>query len=140
MLNPRSSSLLPILAVVLVGAAAATPALAEAAKTASKKLPAVEEVVVVSEVDLTPVTLASKLISADAFMKGGKKFGKVSDVVLDGDNRATALIVGVGGFLGFDETYVAVPMSKVTIERDGPAVKVVASITEAELKKAEHSS
>ena len=73
-------------------------------------------------------------------MKGGKKFGKVSDVVLDGDNRATALIVGVGGFLGFDETYVAVPMSKVTIERDGPAVKVVASITEAELKKAEHSS
>src|ERR1700676_5468117 len=41
------------------------------------------------------------------------KIGEIMDVLVSPDGRATALIVGVGGFLGAGEKDVAVPFSAV---------------------------
>ena len=41
------------------------------------------------------------------------KIGEIMDVLVDRDGKATALIVGVGGFLGIGEKDVAVPFDAV---------------------------
>jgi len=43
------------------------------------------------------------------------KIGEVMDVLVDHDGKATALIIGVGGFLGAGEKDVAVPFSAVQV-------------------------
>jgi len=43
------------------------------------------------------------------------KIGEIMDVLVDHDGKATALIIGVGGFLGAGEKDVAVPFSAVQI-------------------------
>jgi sporulation protein YlmC with PRC-barrel domain len=48
------------------------------------------------------------------------KIGEISDVLLSADGNVTALIVGVGGFLGMGEKDVAVPFNAVKhTMRDG---------------------
>ena len=37
------------------------------------------------------------------------EIGDVDDLILDTDYHVVAMTVGVGGFLGIDETFVAVP-------------------------------
>ena len=44
---------------------------------------------------------------------GDNKIGEIMDVLLDRDGKVTALIVGVGGFLGMGEKDVAVPFNSV---------------------------
>lgn len=132
-----------LLSALMLCVAIAVPAVAKTqAKDATKgaNLPYVEETVVVTEVDLQPVTLARKILESDAYMADGKKIGPVHDIVLDADNKATALVVGVGGFLGIDETYVAIPMSKVTFKRKGSNLKVIANVTQSELQSAKKGS
>jgi sporulation protein YlmC with PRC-barrel domain len=41
------------------------------------------------------------------------KIGDVDDVLIDKEGRVTAMIIGVGGFLGMGEKNVAVPFSSV---------------------------
>jgi hypothetical protein len=41
------------------------------------------------------------------------KIGDVDDVLIDKEGRVTAVIIGVGGFLGMGEKDVAVPFSSV---------------------------
>src|SRR5215475_3328374 len=43
------------------------------------------------------------------------KIGEIMDVLVDRDGKATALIVGVGGFLGMGEKDVAVPFNAVQV-------------------------
>ena len=43
------------------------------------------------------------------------KIGEIMDVLVDREGKATALIVGVGGFLGMGEKDVAVPFNAVQI-------------------------
>lgn len=145
---PISTAARTALASTLVfSATLASPAFAEttggttaAARSTPGVLPTIEETIVVSEVDLEPITLATKILDSDAYLRDGTKIGNVSDVVLDGDSRASAIIVGVGGFLGFDETYVAIPMAKVSFERQGRTLRVIADITKKELKEAEKAA
>ncbi len=44
---------------------------------------------------------------------GDNKIGEIMDVLVDGEGKATALIIGVGGFLGMGEKDVAVPFDAV---------------------------
>jgi sporulation protein YlmC with PRC-barrel domain len=46
---------------------------------------------------------------------GDNKIGEIMDVLIDRDGKATALIVGVGGFLGMGEKDVAVPFDAVRV-------------------------
>lgn len=130
-ISPRAA----ILSALLISGAMALPAVAET-QSDQAATPAVDEVIVFTEVDYAPVNLASKILDADAYTISGEKIGDVSDMVLDENGKVIAVTVGVGGFLGIDESYVAIPMSKVTLERDGSSLKVIADVTKEGVKRA----
>src|SRR2546423_1274805 len=46
---------------------------------------------------------------------GDNKIGEIMDVLLDREGKASALIIGVGGFLGMGEKDVAVPFNAVQV-------------------------
>ncbi len=81
--------------------------------------------------------LASKLIGLDIHNAGNDKIGTIKDVAF-GPNGIKAYIVGVGGFLGMGDHYVAIVPSAVKIGYDGLDKKWHASMntTAADLKAA----
>lgn len=130
-ISPRSA----VLSAFLISGAMAFPVVAQT-QSDQAATPIIEDVILFTEVDYSPISLASNIMKADAYTIGGEKIGDVSDIVLDENGRAIAVTVGVGGFLGIDETSVAIPMSKVSLERDGSSLKVIADVTKEEVKKA----
>ena len=55
---------------------------------------------------------ASKLVGVDVYNEANEKVGDINDVILDKSGKVAHVILGVGGFLGMGEHYVAVPMDK----------------------------
>ncbi len=64
------------------------------------------------------------------------KIGTVDDVLLDKSGKVTALIVGVGGFLGAGEKDVAVPFSAVKTEKKNDKSYLTLDATKDSLKAA----
>jgi hypothetical protein len=64
------------------------------------------------------------------------KIGEIMDVLVSPDGRATALIVGVGGFLGAGEKDVAVPFSAVKHTMKDKKVYLTMDTTKDALKAA----
>jgi sporulation protein YlmC with PRC-barrel domain len=64
------------------------------------------------------------------------KIGEIMDVLLSPDGRATALIVGVGGFLGAGEKDVAVPFSAVKHTLKDKKIYLTMNTTKEALKSA----
>ena len=56
---------------------------------------------------------ASKLPGVAIYGPDNRKVGNVSDVLTDHSGKATAIVIGVGGFLGIDQKDVAVPYDQV---------------------------
>jgi sporulation protein YlmC with PRC-barrel domain len=61
----------------------------------------------------SPSISISDLYNQNIYDPADIKIGEVKDVILSPDGRATALIVGVGGFLGIGEKNVAIPFDAV---------------------------
>ena len=55
---------------------------------------------------------SSKLIGVDVYNEANEKIGAIEDLIVDKSSRVENVILGVGGFLGMGEHYVAVPMDK----------------------------
>jgi sporulation protein YlmC with PRC-barrel domain len=55
---------------------------------------------------------ASKLAGVNVYNEANEKIGDINDVILDKSGKAEKVILGVGGFLGMGEHYVAVPFEK----------------------------
>jgi hypothetical protein len=55
---------------------------------------------------------ASKLVGVNVYNDSNDKIGDINDVILDKSGKAAMVILGVGGFLGMGEHYVAVPFEK----------------------------
>jgi sporulation protein YlmC with PRC-barrel domain len=55
---------------------------------------------------------ASKLVGVNVYNEANEKIGDVNDVILDKSGKAEKVILGVGGFLGMGEHYVAVAFEK----------------------------
>jgi sporulation protein YlmC with PRC-barrel domain len=55
---------------------------------------------------------ASKLVGVNVYNEANEKIGDINDVILDKSGRTSKVILGVGGFLGVGEHYVAVPFEK----------------------------
>jgi sporulation protein YlmC with PRC-barrel domain len=53
----------------------------------------------------------------DVYDNGKNSVGKIDDVLIDKSGKITALIVGVGGFLGVGEKDVALPFAAVKAEK-----------------------
>ncbi|MFF8798647.1 MULTISPECIES: PRC-barrel domain-containing protein [unclassified Methylobacterium] len=54
----------------------------------------------------------SKVIGVTVVGADHVRVGKIEDVLLDGTGRIHAVVIGVGGFLGVGEKYVAVPFDQ----------------------------
>jgi sporulation protein YlmC with PRC-barrel domain len=81
----------------------------------------------------------SKLIGASIYGPDNKSIGDVNDVLIAKDGRVTAVVVGVGGFLGVGEKNVALPFQALDVQRkaDGSAIeKITVSYTKDQLKNA----
>ncbi len=125
----RAAVFLPL----ILSATLALPAVGQTPSDHSAT-PVVEGVALSSEVDLTRVKLASKIMDADAYTTGGEKLGDVSDILLNQNGNAIAISVSVGGFLGIDEANVAIPMRKISFEYDRNELKVIADVSREEVK------
>jgi sporulation protein YlmC with PRC-barrel domain len=55
---------------------------------------------------------ASKLVGVNVYNDSNDKIGDINDVILDKSGKVVDVILGVGGFLGMGEHYVAVTFDK----------------------------
>lgn len=68
---------------------------------------------------------------------GDNKIGEIMDVLVDREGKTTALIIGVGGFLGMGEKDVAVPFNAVQVTtKDNNKWYLVMNSTKDALKSA----
>ena len=56
---------------------------------------------------------ASKLDGLDVYNNNNEKVGDISELLLDSSGQVTAVVIGVGGFLGMGERYVAAPFDQI---------------------------
>ena len=55
---------------------------------------------------------ASKLVGVNVYNQANEKIGDISEVILDKSGKVAHVVLGVGGFLGIGEHYVAVAYDK----------------------------
>lgn len=79
---------------------------------------------------------ASKLIGTPIVNTKRESIGDVDEIIIGGDGKVTAVIVGVGGFLGFGERRIALKMNelKLMTTRSGSRLIVKTELTRAELE------
>ncbi|WP_333792920.1 PRC-barrel domain-containing protein [Hyphomicrobium sp.] len=80
---------------------------------------------------------ASQLIGTTMTNVLGETIGRVEDVVIDGDGKVVAVMVGVGGFLGLGETSVAIGLRHLAItQRDDQHLDVQTSLSRRAVEQA----
>jgi sporulation protein YlmC with PRC-barrel domain len=72
----------------------------------------------------------------DVYDMSQNSVGKIDDVLIDKSGKITALMVGVGGFLGMGEKDVALPFSAVKGEKKNDKWYLTVDETKDSLKKA----
>src|SRR4051794_5357820 len=55
---------------------------------------------------------ASKLMGLNVYNDANEKLGDINELILDKDGKVSAVVIGVGGFLGMGEHDIAVSMDK----------------------------
>lgn len=55
----------------------------------------------------------SKVVGLNVYNESNESLGAINDLLTDKNGKIVAVIVGVGGFLGVGERYVAIPFEKV---------------------------
>jgi sporulation protein YlmC with PRC-barrel domain len=55
---------------------------------------------------------ASKLIGVNVYNDNNEKIGDIKELIIDKSGKVDNVVLGVGGFIGMGEHYVAVPMEK----------------------------
>ena len=73
---------------------------------------------------------ASKLDGVGVYNEANEKIGDINEVILDRSGKVAKVILGVGGFLGLGEHYVAVAFDKLKWV-DQPVMSTTASTTSA---------
>jgi sporulation protein YlmC with PRC-barrel domain len=72
----------------------------------------------------------------DVYDQSQNSIGKIDDVLIDKSGKITALMVGVGGFLGMGEKDVALPFSAVKGEKKNDKWYLTVNETKDSLKSA----
>lgn len=104
-----------LLATSLLGAAVVcSPALAQAPAPADRNAPAATTSAGTSanKLMLKGNWRASKLMGLDVYNENNEKLGDVNEIILDKSGKVSAVVIGVGGFLGMGEHDIAVSMDK----------------------------
>lgn len=94
--------------------------------------------VVVHFVTVKPAdVLSSRLIGTNVRNKQDESVGEIEDLVIENGKTITALVIGVGGFLGLGERYVAVDPASVVLTRvDDNTWRAVIDTNKENLKNA----
>jgi sporulation protein YlmC with PRC-barrel domain len=101
-----------LFAIALLGSAiACSPALAQTAAPADRS-PAATSGAAANKLMLKGNWRASKLMGLDVYNENNEKLGDVNEIILDKSGKVTAVVIGVGGFLGMGEHDIAVSMDK----------------------------
>jgi len=101
-----------LFAIALLGSAiACSPALAQTAAPADRS-PAATSGAAANKLMLKGNWRASKLMGLDVYNENYEKLGDVNEIILDKSGKVTAVVIGVGGFLGMGEHDIAVSMDK----------------------------
>ena len=60
----------------------------------------------------------SKLDGVDVYNSNNEKVGDINDMLLDSSGKVSAVVIGVGGFLGMGERYVAIPFEEIRFSNE----------------------
>lgn len=102
-----------IAAALLSAAVIAGPAYAQSAQPADRAAPtATTTDAAGTKMMLKGKWRASKLMGLDVYNEANEKLGDVNELILDKDGKVSAVVIGVGGFLGMGEHDIAVTMDK----------------------------
>jgi sporulation protein YlmC with PRC-barrel domain len=72
---------------------------------------------------------ASKLVGVNVYNDANEKIGDINDVILDKAGKVENIILGVGGFLGMGEHYVAVAYDKLKWSNEPPRSTTASTTT-----------
>jgi sporulation protein YlmC with PRC-barrel domain len=98
---------------VLSAALVCGPALAQSPQPADRNAPAAASTTASgTKLMLKDSWRASKLMGLDVYNENNEKLGDVNEIILDKSGKVTAVVIGVGGFLGMGEHDIAVSMDK----------------------------
>ncbi|WP_375461519.1 PRC-barrel domain-containing protein [uncultured Enterovirga sp.] len=70
---------------------------------------------------------ASKFVGIDVYGSDNEKIGDISEILIDGQGNAKAIVIGVGGFLGIGQKNVAIPWSALTWSNDRPPTRTAST-------------
>ncbi len=87
-----------------------TPATPPAASTAEKST---SEKSTSASTSYTGNWRASKVVGLSVYNDANESLGSINDLLTDKNGKIVAAVIGVGGFLGVGERYVAIPFEKV---------------------------
>ena len=122
-----------LLATAALVALMALPVLAQDAPApAVEKAPA-EKLAALDASDVSAKALLTESVKNAA----NETIGDINDVLISGDGKVAAVIVGVGGFLGMGEKNVALPYDQLVFAKDiGDDLVVTTSATKESLETA----
>ncbi|MBS0533609.1 MAG: PRC-barrel domain-containing protein [Proteobacteria bacterium] len=81
----------------------------------------------------------SKLIGASVYGPDNASIGEINDLIVGTDGKISAVVVGVGGFLGVGQKDVALPFENISVTRKADSAsidKIKVSYTKDQLKSA----
>jgi sporulation protein YlmC with PRC-barrel domain len=81
-------------------------------------------------------TTVTNFYKQNVYDPADNKIGDIDDMLIDKEGRVTALIIGVGGFLGMGEKNVAIPFSDVRASEKNDKWYLVVNTTKDALKTA----
>lgn len=78
---------------------------------------------------------ASSLVGAPVYNAKNDRIGEIEDLIISSNGSVSAVVVGMGGFLGIGEKKVAMPFDAVRAEKgDNNALKFVIQASKESLK------
>ena len=117
-----------LVAAALLGVTALSgSAYAQTAQPADRTTPAVTTSKSADKLMLKGQWRASKLMGLNVYNDANEKLGDINELILDKDGKVSAVVIGVGGFLGMGEHDIAVSMDKLKFKEE--AVRMSATTT-----------
>jgi sporulation protein YlmC with PRC-barrel domain len=117
-----------LVAAALLGVTALSgSAYAQTAQPADRTTPAVTTSKNADKLMLKGQWRASKLMGLNVYNDANEKLGDINELILDKDGKVSAVVIGVGGFLGMGEHDIAVSMDKLKFKEE--AVRMSATTT-----------
>lgn len=78
---------------------------------------------------------SSQLVGATVYNSANENIGEVEDLIISSNGSVSAVVIGVGGFLGLGEKIVAMPFNALSTEKgDNNSLKIKVEGTKESLK------